>query len=70
MFYKHIFSTEKRFPKCGQFAHPLFISGDYPPLMREVIDRRSKNEGRAWSRLPVMTAAEKVLIKGYYFTYK
>lgn len=32
--------------------------------MRKVIDQNSKNEGRAWSRLPVMTNEWRLKIKG------
>jgi len=35
----------------GWFAHPVFY-GDYPPIMRELIDSKSELEGRNASRLP------------------
>ena len=25
----------------GWFAHPIFVDGDYPPVMREKIDKKS-----------------------------
>ncbi|KAF6214888.1 hypothetical protein GE061_009633 [Apolygus lucorum] len=47
----------------GWFAHPIFI-GDYPPVMRERIDRFSIEEGRNTSRLPYFTRDEIDYIKG------
>ncbi|KAF6215547.1 hypothetical protein GE061_010303 [Apolygus lucorum] len=41
----------------GWFAHPVF-KGDYPPIMREMVDRNSKAEGRNVSRLPYFTQEE------------
>ena len=35
----------------GWNAHPL-IKGDYPPVMREFIDKKSSLEGQKESRLP------------------
>ncbi|OXA45237.1 lactase-phlorizin hydrolase [Folsomia candida] len=35
----------------GWFAHPLYF-GEYPPIMRELVDQKSINEGRNSSRLP------------------
>lgn len=46
--------------------HPIFSkTGDYPPIMREVIDRNSKNENLKWSRLPTFTEDEIDFIRGY-----
>jgi len=44
---------------------PLFC-GDYPSELREMVDKASKLEGRAWSRLPVFTPEESSLLKGSY----
>nr|AOH73347.1 beta glucosidase 6 [Lygus lineolaris] len=41
----------------GWFGHPV-LKGDYPPVMREYVDRNSKAEGRNVSRLPYFTEEE------------
>ncbi|KAL4223206.1 hypothetical protein ACF0H5_016678 [Mactra antiquata] len=46
----------------GWFAHAIYIDGDYPPIMRRQIDRKSKHLKQ--SRLPTFTAEEKNMIKG------
>lgn len=59
--------------RLGHYAHPIFSnSGGWPEVMVNAIDRRSKAEGRAWSRLPVLSDAEKEQIKGIIrlFSYK
>lgn len=48
----------------GWFAHPIYIDGDYPPIMKEVIAAKSKAMGMKESRLPTFTEEEKSLIKG------
>ncbi|CAH1392278.1 unnamed protein product [Nezara viridula] len=53
--------------RFGWFAHAVYSStGDYPPVMREVIDRNSLQEGRTKSRLPSFTPEEIEEIKGTY----
>ncbi|KAF6215548.1 hypothetical protein GE061_010304 [Apolygus lucorum] len=47
----------------GWFAHPVF-RGDYPPVMRELVDKNSKEEGRTVSRLPYFTEEEIKEING------
>jgi len=42
--------------------------GDYPPIMREWVDKKSKEEGRPWSKLPTFTEDEIKLIKGTCLT--
>ncbi|XP_034246129.1 myrosinase 1-like [Thrips palmi] len=42
-------------------ADPV-MKGDYPALMREIVDRNSFGNGLTVSRLPTFTAAEKALI--------
>lgn len=50
----------------GQYAHPIYSEeGGWPAVMVETIGQRSTAEGRAWSRLPVMTDEIKQLIKGW-----
>lgn len=51
----------------GWFGHPVYSStGDYPPVMRNNIDRNSQIEGRNESRLPYFTPQEIEEIKGSY----
>jgi beta-glucosidase len=46
--------------KFGWFAHSIFSTeGGYPPVLREAIDTKSKNEGRRWSRLPEFTPQQR-----------
>lgn len=51
---------------CGWFKHPIFISGDYPDVMKELIGQKSLQEGLKVSRLPVFTEEEKQLLKGIH----
>ncbi|CAH1269389.1 LCTL [Branchiostoma lanceolatum] len=48
----------------GWFAHPIFLNGDYPDVMKEYIAKRSAEEGLAKSRLPEFTCEEKAMLKG------
>jgi lactase-phlorizin hydrolase len=48
--------------KHGWLAFPVF-TGDYPPVMRQFIDRKSEQEGRSESRLPVFTPEWQQLLK-------
>ncbi|XP_077982925.1 cytosolic beta-glucosidase-like [Glandiceps talaboti] len=48
----------------GWFAHPIFINGDYPEIMKEQILKKSTMQGLTASRLPEFTEEEKQLIKG------
>lgn len=48
----------------GWFSDPIFLSGDYPPLMKEAIAKKSKELGSETSRLPVFSEEEKKMIKG------
>lgn len=41
--------------------------GDYPPVMREWVDKKCEKEGRPWSTLPTFTDDEIELIKGTKF---
>ncbi|XP_069487983.1 cytosolic beta-glucosidase-like isoform X2 [Ambystoma mexicanum] len=62
----------------GWFAHPVFINGDYPPLMKSQISSKSKQQGFMDSRLPEFTDEEMKMIQGtadffclnYYTTRK
>ncbi|CAI6360889.1 unnamed protein product [Macrosiphum euphorbiae] len=46
----------------GWFSHPVY-KGDYPPIMRQWLDKKSKEES-PWSILPTFTEDEIKLIKG------
>nr|XP_048704671.1 cytosolic beta-glucosidase-like isoform X2 [Caretta caretta] len=60
------------------FAEPIFISGDYPAIMKSQISVMSTKQGYLSSRLPEFTEEEKMTIKGtadffslnYYTTRK
>lgn len=54
-----------KYLQFGWFSHPVFSStGDYPPVMRNIVDRNSLIEGRNQSRLPYFTPEEIKEIKG------
>lgn len=39
---------------CGWLTHPIFSKdGDYPPIMKKIIRKRSRLEGLQKSRLPI-----------------
>ncbi|KAI2660870.1 Lactase-phlorizin hydrolase [Labeo rohita] len=48
----------------GWFAHPIFVDGDYPAVLKEQIDKKRDICGEELARLPVFTEAEKQRIKG------
>lgn len=49
----------------GWFANPIFgKDGDYPPIMRKLIDAQSAAENRSISKLPCFTQEEIKLLKG------
>jgi hypothetical protein len=47
----------------GWFAFPVFF-GDYPSIMRDIIDKRSEEEGRNSSRLPTFDDEWKTMLNG------
>lgn len=53
--------------QIGWFGHPVYSTdGDYPSIMRKLVDKRSKEEGRVKSRLPKFTSKEIEEIRGTY----
>lgn len=49
------------------FMHPIFSeTGNFPSLVREIVDRKSKEQGFTSSRLPTLTAEEIKLIRGMF----
>ncbi|XP_077866149.1 cytosolic beta-glucosidase-like [Saccoglossus kowalevskii] len=48
----------------GWFAHPIFVDGDYPEIMKTRIDNKSRLQGYTESRLPKFTEEEKQFISG------
>ncbi len=49
--------------QLGWTAHPVFL-GDYPPVMRRMVDRASADEGLLRSRLPSFTPEQVAELKG------
>lgn len=48
----------------GWFAHPIFVDGDYPTVLRAQIRQINQQCGGPVAQLPEFTAAEKQLLKG------
>ncbi|XP_072032581.1 cytosolic beta-glucosidase-like [Amphiura filiformis] len=48
----------------GWFAHPIYINGDYPEVMKTKVAYKSTQQGYNVSRLPEFTEDEKAFIKG------
>ncbi|XP_035679688.1 cytosolic beta-glucosidase-like [Branchiostoma floridae] len=48
----------------GWFAHPFFVNGDYPDVMKDYVMKRSMADGQATSCLPEFSTEEKALLKG------
>lgn len=48
----------------GWFAHPIYVNGDYPQVMKEQIANKSRLQGLPKTRLPTFTDQEKKEIKG------
>ena len=52
----------------GLFANPIYVSGDYSPMLRDMIQNHDSNRA-VGSVLPLFTEAEKVEIKGQNIFY-
>ncbi|KAG1925933.1 lactase-like [Pimephales promelas] len=50
--------------KLGWFAHPIFVDGDYPAVLKNQIELKKAECGVELARLPVFTEAEKQRIRG------
>jgi len=51
--------------RLGWVLHPIYsATGDYPPVMKEWIAKKSKKEGYSRSRLPSFTKEEIEMVKG------
>jgi len=50
--------------QLGWYAHPIYVDGLYPPVMREKVDAKSAAQGFEESRLPHFTAEESAMIQG------
>jgi len=48
----------------GWFAHPIYVNGDYPEVMKTLIGRKSQVQGYNTSRLPEFSEEEKKFING------
>ena len=48
----------------GWFAHPIYVNGDYPDVMKEYVKNMSDAQSITPSRLPVFSDAEKTEING------
>lgn len=61
----HFFTVFSFQPQSGWFAHPIYSQeGDYPKLLRTIVDENSRKEKRTRSRLPIFTNEEINLIRG------
>ncbi|XP_071181431.1 lactase/phlorizin hydrolase-like [Mytilus edulis] len=48
----------------GVYAHPIYVNGDYPEIMKTKVAEKSRLQNLSKSRLPVFTEEEKQMIKG------
>lgn len=51
----------------GVYAHPIYVNGDYPEIMKTKVAEKSRIQNRPKSRLPEFTEQEKTMIKGLFF---
>ncbi|XP_066544255.1 lactase/phlorizin hydrolase [Amia ocellicauda] len=48
----------------GWFAHPIFVNGDYPEILKSQIELKNRECAAEMARLPSFTGADKQRIKG------
>ncbi|XP_063174479.1 lactase/phlorizin hydrolase isoform X1 [Candoia aspera] len=48
----------------GWFAHPIYVNGDYPEILKSQIEETNKQCSAAIAKLPTFTSEEKKLVKG------
>ncbi|XP_048237315.1 uncharacterized protein LOC124113782 [Haliotis rufescens] len=48
----------------GMFGHPIYVDGDFPPVMKEKVAQKNKESGWPEDRLPPFSESEKKRIKG------
>ena len=48
----------------GWFSNPVYVNGDYPEIMKEMVYNKSMMQGLQKSRLPEFTQEEKAYING------
>lgn len=49
-----------------RFAHPIYVDGEYPPIMQFQINIKKNTElNRTEPRLPSFTQEEKEMVKGW-----
>jgi len=55
------------FFKLGWELHPIYSTTcDYPPVMKELMSKKNKEEGYSRSRLPSFTKEEIEMVKGEF----
>ena len=61
----HVEAAERKMQfNFGWFANPIFGSGDYPQVMRDMVAAKSAAQGYPQSRLPEFTEEEIESLKG------
>ena len=60
-----IYAYGENFFQLGWVLHPIYsATGDYPPVMKEWMAKKCKEEGYSRSRLPSFTKEEIEMVKG------
>ena len=62
-----IYTNDEHLFQIGWVLHPIYsATGDYPPVMKEWMAKKSKEEGYSRSRLPSFTKEEIEMVKGEF----